>query len=82
MKNKKYNIILSQNLELQVAIAYYKSEDYEYNFGVNPSATFEDLQNEKYQFIEDEINILKNYGNETLKKVIEFGKVEVTDDKN
>lgn len=80
MKNKKYNIILSQNQELQVAIAYYKSEDDEYKFGVNPSATLGDLQNEKYQFNEDEIDILKNYGNETLEKVIEFGKVEVEDD--
>lgn len=58
------------------------SEYDEYNFGVNPSATLEDLQNEKYQFNEEEIDILKNYGNETLEKVIEFGKVEVTNDKN
>lgn len=82
MKNKKYNIILSQNQELQVAIAYYKSEDDEYNFGVNPSATLEDLQNENYKFNEEEIDVLKNYGNETLEKVIEFGKVEVNNDKN
>ena len=77
---KKYNIILSQNLELQVAVAYYKPEKDKSILDVNQSATTEDLKNEKYQFTSDEIENLKESGSITFKKVVELGKVEVKDD--
>ena len=79
---KKYNIILSQNLELQVAVAYYKPEKDKSIQDVNQSATTEDLKNEKYQFTSDEIENLKESGSITFKKVVELGKVEVKDDED
>lgn len=78
MKNK-YNLIISENPILKVAVAYFKPNNNTSVLSMNQSATQDDLNDKRYQFTSDEIESLKKNGNETFNQLIELGKVSVNE---
>ena len=78
-QKKKYNIIISENPILKVAVAYFKPNN-DTSLKINESATQDDLKDGSYQFTDDEIEKLKKAGNSTFNQFVDLGKVEVKDE--
>lgn len=78
-QEKKYNIIISKNPSLKVAVAYFKPNN-DTSLKINESATQDDLKDGSYQFTDDEIEKLKKAGNSTFNQFVDLGKVEVTNE--
>lgn len=78
-QEKKYNIIISENPILKVAVAYFKPNN-DTSLKINESATQDDLKDGSYQFTDDEIEKLKKAGNSTFNQFVDLGKVEVKDE--
>lgn len=80
-QEKKYNIIISKNPSLNVAVAYFKPNN-DTSLKINESATQDDLKDGSYQFTDDEIEKFKKAGNSTFNQIVDLGKVEVKNENN
>ncbi|MFY1048606.1 hypothetical protein ACOMA7_00610 [Apilactobacillus sp. 1-1-2] len=79
---KKYNIIIGEDSDGYHLTAYYKSTNDNYRGHTSSLVSYSDLKSKTYIFSESEIEKLKSTLPTNMAKIVDLGKVEVTDDKN
>lgn len=78
-QEKKYNIIIGEDMSGNFKTVYYKAGN---GVDVTDTAGEYELVSDQYQFTESEIEELKSKVSENSAKIIDLGKVEVKDENN
>ena len=78
-QEKKYNIIIGEDMSGNFKTVYYKAGNV---VDVTDTAGEYELVSDQYQFTESEIEELKSKVSENSAKIIDLGKVEVNDDED